>query len=81
MKKIRTFLDSVLLVIGALLVVSFAVSAYSGDVAQFIAEWIPFLRDNPINPLYLQGLAVVLVGVGIFTNLVKSSATTPQWVE
>ena len=81
MKLIRKLLDGILFIVGALLVTSFAVSAYSGEVAQIINEWVPILRDSPINPLYLQGFAVIFVGVGIFSNLVKSTATTPQWVE
>lgn len=81
MKIIRTLLDGILYTVGALLVVSFAVSAYSGDVARFINEWVPILRDSPINPLYLQGFAVIFVGMGIFSNLVKTSTTTQQWVE
>jgi hypothetical protein len=81
MKIIRTFLDGILLIVGALLVVSFAVSAYSGEVAQIINEWVPILRDSSLNPLYLQGFAVIFVGVGIFSSLVRNTATTPQWVE
>ena len=81
MKLFRILLDGIMLVACAYLVLAFAVSAYSGEVAQLIAQWVPYYQDHPIDPIYMQALAVIFVGVGIFTHLVKSSTNTAQWVE
>lgn len=83
MKLFRTLLDAVMLVACGYLVLSFGISAASGEVAQLISTWVPYYQENPIDPVYLQGIAVICIGAGIFSHLIKSSAAASpsQWVE